>query len=235
GLKGARIGVLRSETDAGNLTDQVVESALAAMKSAGAILIDPVEIPTIPQLEAPEIMALVCEFKDMIREYLVARGPAEPHKSLTDLIRFNIEQADVEMKYFGQEWFEASEQTDGRATPGYREALADCRRLARVEGIDRVMTEHRLDALVGLTSGPPFATDLLNGDRSVVGETALPAVSGYPSVTVPAGYVYGLPVGISFMAGAWSEPTLLKLAYAFERATRMRRAPHFLPTIDFER
>lgn len=235
GLKGARIGVLRSEIDPSGLTESVIERALEAMKSAGAILVDPVEIPSVEQLEAPEITVLLCEFRDMIQEYLIARGPDEPHKSLADLIRFNREHADVEMKYFGQEWFEASEQTNGRATPGYREALADCRRLARTEGIDRALAEHRLDAIVGLTSGPPFATDLLNGDRSVIGETALPAVSGYPSVTVPAGFVYGLPVGISFMAGAWSEPTLLKLAYAFEQATRVRRAPHFLPTIDFER
>lgn len=235
GLRGARIGVLRRAHDHGPPMDRLVDEAVEAMRVAGAVVIDPIEVPTIERLAAPEITVLLCEFKDMIRQYLVARGPTERHKSLADLIRFNREHADVEMQYFEQEWFEAAEATNGRATPGYREALADCRILARTQGIDRVVAEHRLDALVGIPSGPPFAVDLLNGDRPVIGDSALPAVAGYPTVTVPAGMVFGLPVGISFIGPAWSEPTLLKIAYAFEQATHARRKPQFRPTLDLDR
>lgn len=235
GLTGARIGVLRRQFETREAVSEVVDHAIEVMQAAGAVVIDPIDVPTIDALETPEIMVLVCEFKDVIRDYLATRGPEERHKTLADLIQFNIEHADVEMKYFGQEWFEASERTAGRATPGYRDALAEARRLSRQEGLDRVIAEHRLDALVGLTSGPPFLNDLVNGDSDMVGNSALSAVSGYPSITVPAGFVYGLPVGVSFTGMAWSEPTLLKLAYAFEQQTRVRQVPHFLPTIELER
>lgn len=236
GLKGMRLGVLRRHYDQDARLYGTVDVALRAMTEAGAtVVVDPLEIPTLDQVQEHEVRVLLCEFKDLIREYLVARGPQERHKSLADLIRFNIENADVEMRFFGQEWFEVAQQTDGRASAGYLESLAACRNLTRAQGIDRVLREYQLDAIVGLTTGPAFATDLINGDHGIVGNSALAAVAGYPSITVPGRDVFGLPVGISFTAEAWSEPKLLRMAYAFEQATHFRQAPRFLPTVSFDR
>lgn len=236
GLRGMRLGVLRRQYDHDPTLYRTVDVAIKAMTEAGAVVVvDPLEIPTLDQVQEHEVRVLLCEFKDLIGEYLVARGPQERHKSLADLIRFNIENADVEMRFFGQEWFEVSQQTDGRASDGYRESLAACRNLTRTQGVDRVMREHQLDAIVGLTTGPAFTADLINGDHGIVGNSALAAVAGYPSITVPGQDIFGLPVGISFTAEAWSEAKLLRMAYAFEQATRHRHPPRFLPTVSFDR
>jgi amidase len=186
------------------------------------------------ELQGPETYVLICEFKDAIREYLSTRGPDEPHRSLADLIRFNEENAAVEMPWFGQEWFEASEKTEGRKTDRYLAALDRCRVLSRTQGLDRVLGEHRLDAVIGLAATAPFMSDLVSGDRPIVRNSSLCAVAGYPRITVPAGFIHGLPIGLSFMGPAWSEPKLLGLSYAFERAGPARRPPQFLlkPDID---
>jgi amidase len=229
-LRGARIGVLRRQHLPDTPMDKLLTESVDVLRRAGATIVDDVEVTSIDDLQRPEVLVLLCEFKDEIREYLMARGSEERHRSLADLIRFNRENADVEMPWFGQEWFEASEVTAGRETPDYRAALARCRTLSRTQGLDRILGELQLDAIVALAASPPFSADLINGDRQIVSNSSLSAVAGYPRVTVPAGFIHELPVGLSFMGGPWSEARLLGLAYAFEQQVNVRRAPSFLPT-----
>ncbi len=235
GLAGARIGVLRRNDDPESMTHHVLQDAIGAMRDAGAIIVDPVEVPSMDHLSTQETQVLLCEFKDAIQEYLATRGPQERHRTLADLIRFNIEHAGEELRYFGQEWFEYSEGTNGRKSPVYAAALAEAHRLTRTEGVDRVVRENRLDAIATLTTPPASPIDLVNGDPHGYVDTALAAVSGYPSITVPAGAVFGLPVGLLFIGPAWSEATLLRLAYALERQMHARRIPQFLPTLAIDR
>lgn len=231
-LRGVRLGVLRREHEADPSLDRIVTNAIDVLRGAGATVRD-ITIPTMEQLQGPETFLLICEFKDAIREYLATRGPDEKHRTLADLIRFNEANAEVEMPWFGQDWFEASEKTRGRATDRYQEAVATCRRLSRTEGLDRALGTG-LDAIVSLAATLPFASDLVVGDRPIVRNSSLSAVAGYPRVTVPAGFVHGLPVGLSIMGPAWSEARLLGYAYAFEQATLVRRPPQFLlqPVVD---
>jgi amidase len=227
-LKGARIGVIRRQRETDPALDTILDESVALLASEGAVIVRNFEIPSLDELQGPETFVLICEFKDAIRDYLATRGPDEPHRSLADLIRFNEENAEIEMAWFGQDWFEASEKTQGRRTDRYQEALAACRKLSRTDGLDRVLGAHKLDALVGLAATAPFMSDLVSGDRPIVRNTSLSAVSGYPRITLPAGFIHGLPVGLSFMGGAWSEPRLLGIAFAFEQASKVRRAPQFL-------
>jgi amidase len=173
---------------------------------------------------------LLYEFKADLNAYLATLGPAAPQKSLADLIKYNIANRDREMPYFNQELFERAEAKGPLTTPAYRTARAKCRRLSRSEGIDFALKSHKLGALVAPTGGPAWVTDLVNGDHFTGGSSTLAAVAGYPTVTVPAGFIFGLPVGISFIGPAWSEARLLRLAYAFEQQTHSRRPPRFLPT-----
>ena len=229
-LAGARIGVLRRDRSEKSPVSGVFAESLRAMQSAGAILIEDVDLPTFEELQIPKAIVLLCELKDSMRDYLGQRGSTERHKSLADLIRFNKENADVELKWFGQEFFETAEGTSGRETRDYQPALDRCLTLTRTTGFDRVLGEQRLDAIVSMAANVPFTTDLLTGDHPIVRNSFLSAVAGYPRVTVPAGFVRGLPVGLSFMGGAWSEPRLIALAYAFEQMVQARRVPRFLPT-----
>ncbi len=208
--------------------------ALAALKAAGAELVDPVELTSAGKIGEPEGAVLHYEFKAGLNAYLARLGPGAPVKSLADVIAFNEKHAREEMPYFGQDTFLKAEAKGPLSSFEYLEALAKSRRLARTEGIDATMDRHRLDALVAPTLGPACVTDLLNGDRWLGDASTAPAVAGYPHVTVPAGFVFGLPVGMSFFGRAWSEGTLLKLAYAFEQATKHRKAPGFLPTADLK-
>ncbi|HEX5633380.1 MAG TPA: amidase family protein, partial [Gemmatimonadales bacterium] len=224
-LRGARIGVARQFFGFHADVDTVMETALTAMREAGAVLVDPVQVPSAKQLDAPEFEVLLYEFKHDLARYLATRRPEQPHRTLADLIAFNAANAERELAWFGQELFEMAERKGPLTDPAYRKALADCRRLARTQGLDRVFAAHRLDALVAPTGGPAWTTDLVTGDHFLGGSSTLCAVAGYPSLTVPAGTVRGLPVGISFMGRAWSEGRLLALGYAFEQVTKARRAP----------
>ena len=232
GLRNARIGVARSFLGFHQGVDQLVEDALEAMGGQGAVIIDPVDLSSAgaARMRQAETEVLLYEFKADLNAYLARLGPAAPVRSLAELIAFNEENASDEMPYFQQERFLAAEAKGPLSDRRYVDALNTARQLSRDEGIDRVMDAHSLDAIVAPTGGPAWVTDLVNGDHFGGGSSGFAAVAGYPNITVPAGYVFGLPVGLSFFGRAWSEPTLIRLAYAFEQATLHRRPPGFLPT-----
>lgn len=229
-LKGARIGVVRAAMDLNPKTTAVLDAALAALTASGAEVVE-VAIPGLKELDGPEFEVLLYEFKAGLNAYLATLGPDAPVKSLADVIAFNRTQAATEMRYFQQELFELAEAKGPLTDAAYTEALAKCRRLARTEGIDAVLAQHKLDALVTLTNGPAWLIDPVSGDSYTGGTSTLAAVAGYPSVTVPAGEIMGLPLGISFTGPAWSEAKLLQLAADFERHVPARRPPQFLPTL----
>ena len=229
GLKGARIGVVRKYLGVSAKTEAVYDDALKALKGAGAVLIDPVDLPNSSGIG--EGVILDFEFKAGIAAYLATRGGSVPHRTLADLIAFNTANRDREMPYFGQEIFERAAKVGPLTAPKYRAALAACRKWARTDGIDARLGKHRLDALVAVTAGPAWPIDLVNGDRFTGGSSTWAAVAGYPSITVPMGSISGLPVGMSFIGGAWSEGRLIELAYGFEQATKARVAPGFKAAI----
>lgn len=231
GLQGARIGVFRQRFGFHPAVDALMEEALRAMESQGATLIDPAAIESLAELKGSELTVLLHELKADMRVYLARLGPDAPVKSLADIIAFNERHRDQEMPHFGQELFLAAEACGDLDSPEYLDALARCGRLAREEGIDAVMDRHQLDCLVTPTTGPATLTDLVYGDRSTGGSSTAAAVARYPSITLPAGFISGLPVGISFFGRAYSEPTLIKLASSFERATSHRQPPRFLATV----
>jgi amidase len=175
---------------------------------------------------------LLYEFKHDLNAYFAGAGPHVPVRSLKELIAFNETYADRELRYFGQDLFEKAEKKGPLTDKAYLDALAKNHLLTREQGIDGVMAKYRLDALVAPTAGPTWLIDLIDGDHDTGGSASLAAVAGYPNINVPMGFVRGLPVGISFFGRAWSEPALIKIAYAFEQATRQRKPPRFLPTAD---
>jgi amidase len=231
GLRGARIGVARLLFKIGSPSQKVIEDALRAIRQAGATLVDPADLPGPSRLGDAEFEVLLYEFKAGLNEYLAALGSDAPVRSLKDVIHFNESHREQELRYFGQELLIQAEEKGPLSEKPYREALEKCRRLSREEGIDALMNRHELDAIVAPSGGPAAMTDLVYGDRGVGGSSGPAAIAGYPSITVPAGSVRGLPVGISFFGRAYSEPVLLKLAYGFEQAVKARRAPEFLPTV----
>ena len=232
GHRGPRIGVLRERyMGYSRAADALMEDALHAMRDRGAVLIDPVEFPTAGKFGDAEFEVLLYEFKADLDAYLGALT-SSPVKSLADVIAFNEQHASTELAYFAQETMIQAQKKGPLTTPAYTKALAKCHEMARVRGIDAVLAKHKLDALVAPTQGPPWAIDLVNGDAGGGGSSELAAVAGYGSITVPMGYAFGLPVGVSFIGGAWSEPTLIKLAYAYEQATKMRRPPAFASMAD---
>ena len=236
GLRGARIGVVRNRLfgySAG--TDILAGEAIADMKRQGAVIVDPANIPTLGKFDDSEFDVLLYEFKADLNAYLASRGVAVPVHSLKDIIAFNEGHKDEELRYFGQEIMTMAEKKGTLASQKYRAELARNHLLARARGIDAVMIKYKLDALVAPTGGPAWAIDLVNGDGGTAtapGPSTVTSVAGYPHVTVPMGYVRGLPVGVSFFGRAWSEPTLIRLAYAYEQATKHRRPPTFLRTVD---
>ena len=231
GLRGARIGVPRRYFRLGAKADAVMEAALEALRKAGATLVDPADIPSLAKLGDAEYQVMLYEFKAGLNAYLGSLGDGAPVKSLAEVIEFNKRNAERELAYFGQEILLAAEAKGPLTEKGYLDAVEKCRRLSREEGIDAVMNQHKLDAFVAPTAGPAGKTDLVYGNRGVGGSSGPAAVSGYPNVTVPAGEVYELPVGLSFFGRAYSEPMLLQLAYAVEQARRARSVPQYVPTV----
>jgi amidase len=231
GLKGARIGVARAGFFGySGAVDKLAEDAIALLKSAGAEIVDPADIPHANDYGSAEGVVLQYDFKHDINAYLATLGAGAP-KTLADLIAFNNAHAKEEMPWFGQEEFERSEKRGPLTDDAYVEALAHCRRLSRTEGLDVALAEHKLDAIIAPTGGPPWTTDLVNGDHFGGSSSSPAAVSGYPSITVPMGQVFGLPVGLSFIGAAWSEATLIKLAFAYEQASKARKPPTFVATV----
>ena len=232
-LSGARIGVARKRYFGYSpAADRLIERALADLKAQGAVLVDPADIPTASELEDCEFEVLLYEFKSGLNAYLGQLPPAARVRSLSALIAFNEQERSREMPFFGQEILKLAEAKGPLTSVPYRRALATCRSRSTTLGVDAVVKKHRLDAIVAPTGSPAWPIDLINGDHFLGASSTPAAVSGYPSVTVPAGFVYGLPVGLSFIGPAWTESKLVALAYAYEQATKHRRPPRFLPTAE---
>src|SRR5712671_921984 len=231
GLKGARIGVARKYFGFNDAVDTLMEQSLDAMKKQGATLVDPADIETFGKFDESELLVFMYELKADLNAYLARLGPSAPVRTLKDIIDFNERNRQKEMPYFGQDLFIKAEAKGPLTEKAYLDAIETNRRLARTEGIDALMNKHNLDALVAPTGGPAWLTDLINGDHVAGGSSNAAAVAGYPNINVTAGFLFGLPIGISFFCRAWSEPTLIRLAYAFEQATKARQAPRFLRTV----
>jgi amidase len=236
GLQGVRIGVVREKLFGYSpAADRLAEAAIADMRKRGAVIVDPANIPTLGSFDAAELEVLLYEFKANLNKYLTWLGPGSPVRTLTDIIAFNKTRQEQELKYFGQELLEMADAKGPLTSDAYTKALASIRRQARDLGIDMVMTKHRLDALIAPTFGLPWLTDLVAGDvfpSGAASPSTVAAVAGYPHVSVPMGYVRGVPIGLSIFGRAWSEPTLIKIAYAYEQATKHRRPPTFAATAD---
>ncbi len=228
-LKGARIGIPRRFHQRRQLLNRFLDAQVEILKKAGAEVIDEAELPSHGQIGDAEYTVLLYEFRDSLNRYLGRLPGNFPARTLEQLIEFNEKHRDREMPWFGQEIFIEAQKKGPLTEPAYKEAREKCLRLARTEGIDAVMDQHKLDALVTLTTGPAWFIDWVNGDAGGGGCSQPAAVAGYPHVTVPAGFIRGLPVGLSFFGRAWSEPRLLELAYAYEQTTRARRDPALRP------
>ncbi|SPE22436.1 Amidase [Acidobacteriia bacterium SbA2] len=235
GLRGSKIGVVRKSFGISDAVDALMNQAIEEMRRQGAVIVDPADIENMEQVGEPEFQVLLYELKADLNSYLAALGPTAPVHTLAEIIDFNDRHREKEMPYFGQDTFIKAQAKGPLTEKAYLDALEKDHLLTRKEGIDAVMEKFQLDALIAPTGGPAFLTDLVDGDHDVGGSSTPAAVAGYPNITVPVGFIFGLPVGISFFGRAFSEPTLIKLAYSFEQVTRHRRAPQFLPTVDLTR
>jgi len=230
GLRGARIGVARKYFGFSDSVDDLMSSIMEEMKRQGAILVDPADLESHGKFDDTEFTVLLYELKTDLTTYLAGRPDAHVH-SLKDIIEFNERNKSEEMPYFAQDTFIKAEAKGPLTSKEYLDALEANHRLSRTEGIDGLMDKFHLDAIMAPTGSPAWLTDLVNGDHSRGGSSNAAAVAGYPDITVPAGFIAGLPVGVSFFGRAWSEPVLLKIAYGFEQTIKARTAPRFLPTV----
>lgn len=239
GLRGARIGVVRNRLFGYSpAADALADAAIADLKREGAVIVDPAPIPTLGKFDESELDVLFYEFKADLNKYLASLGGSSSVHTLLDVIRFNDAHKDRELRYFGQEIMLTAQDKGPLTEAKYTAELARNHRFSREEGIDLTMTKYTLDALMAPTGGPAWVTDLVNGDGGTAmapGPSTVTSVAGYPHITVPMGFARGLPVGLSFFGRAWSEPTLIKLAYAYEQATRHRRPPAFAASADVPR
>ena len=231
-LKGMRIGVARRYFGFHPGVDEVMETGLRALKREGAELVDPIEVPDNSGLGDAEYQVMLFEFKAGLNAYLASLPSNAPVRSLDQLIAFNLSHSERELCFFGQQTLIAAAAKAGLDDPKYIEARQRCVRWSKDEGIDALLQKYKLDAITAPSGGPAHTLDHLTGDRWLGGSSTLAAVAGYPAITVPCGNVFGLPVGISFFSGAWKERTLLRMAHAFEQASRARQAPRLLPTLD---
>ena len=232
GLEGARIGVARSFAGFDPRVTALFEDAILAMRDAGAVIVDPANLPVAAWNDELPLLVLEYEFKTDLNAYLATLGPEAPVRTLADIIEFNEQNAELEMPHFGQERMIASEARGPLTDEAYLHAVRTIQRASREDGIDALMDEHALDAIVAPTRDLPWVTDHIKGDRLDGGSSAGPAaIAGYPDISVPMGFVSGLPAGVSFFGRAWSEPVLIRVAYAYEQATRHRTAPTFQPTL----
>jgi len=234
GLRGARIGLGRSFFGGSPVADKLTEDAIAVMKANGAVIVDPANIETATKLGDNEFDILLYEFKADLNTYLASLGPKAPVRTMQDIIDFNEQHKDQEMPWFGQEIMIQAQAKGPLTEKRYLDELASNLKLSRTDGIDATMDKFKLDAIVAPTGGPAWLTDLINGDHGTAGSSTPAAVAGYPNINVPAGFTHNLPIGISFFGRAYSEPTLIKIAYAYEQATKHRRAPTFIPTLGSE-
>jgi amidase len=231
GLRGARIGVHRKSFGFNDAVDEMMNDLINVMKERGAVIVDPADLTIPPEFSDTELDVLLYELKADLNGYLSNLGPAAPMHTLKEIIDFNEKNREKEMPFFGQDLFIKAEAKGPVTSKEYLDAVKKNKELTREKGIDIVIQKNKLDALIAPTGGPAWLTDYVNGDHFTGGYSSASAVAGYPHITVPAGYVLGLPIGISFFASAYSEPTLIKLAYSFEQATKARRAPEFLPSV----
>jgi len=232
GLRGARIGIARKKFFGySDVTDSTIDDAIAVMKAQGAVVIDPADIATAGKFDDSEFDVLLYEFKADLNSYLASLGPTARVKSLQEIIAFNDAHREQEMPWFGQEIMIQAQAKGPLTEKKYRDELAKNLRQSRTEGIDATMNKYKLDAIVAPTGSPAWPTDLINGDHFTGASSTPAAVAGYPNINVPAGFSHQLPIGISFFGRAYSEPTLIRIAYAYEQATKHRRPPQFIPTL----
>ena len=231
GLKGTKIGVVRKYCGFHDGVDALMNTAIEEMKRAGATVVDPADIATIGKFDESELLVFLYELKADLNNYLARLGPAAPVHTLKDIIDFNERNKEKEMPYFGQDLFLKAEAKGPLTTKEYLDALEKNHQLSRTQGIDAIMDQFQLDALVAPTGGPAWITDLVDGDHFAGGSSSAAAVAGYPNINVPAGFSHNLPIGISFFGRPYSEATLIKIAYAYEQATKHRKPPQFVPTL----
>ncbi|MCB0473466.1 MAG: amidase, partial [Flavobacteriaceae bacterium] len=226
GIKGKRIGIYKAPLGSNYKVDTLFNQAVAYLKSQGAEL---VEIDKIGESNVGSLsfQVMLFEYKDGLNNYFRSLGPDAPIKNLEELIAFNKKDT-VEMAFYNQEYLEMAQEKEGLDSDIYKKTLAAMLKGTREDGIDKIMNEHKLDAIIAPTGGPAWKTDHINGDFFSLGSSSPAARAGYPSVTVPMGFIDALPVGISFFGRAWSEPVLLEIAYSYEQGTKHRKAPEFL-------